>query len=145
MEFQSVREYNPIDNIPVANMFLDILPGGLGTSDKIVKPKARCGCKETFATINNSTNINSTTLVANEVNGYDVLNISPNEHKFAFDEFGEEEEEEDDVEITNQEDDVEFESENSQNKGFDFVTNIYVGSLSIIGLFTLYRLIHKTR
>ena len=135
MEFQSVREYNPIDNIPVANMFLDILPGGLGTSDKIVKPKARCGCKETFATINNSTNINSTTLVANEVNGYDVLNISPNEHKFAFDEFGEEEEE----------DDVEFESENSQNKGFDFVTNIYVGSLSIIGLFTLYRLIHKTR
>ena len=147
MDYKPFGEYKSLDNIPTANLFLDIVPTSLGTSETGIKPKAMCGCKETFATINNTSNqVTPNTIITNENNGYDVLNISPQLHKVAFDELGPigEGENEDEVETTSDSED-ENEDVKPQQYQFDTLTNIYIGSLSVIGLFALYRLIQKTR
>jgi len=128
--------YKPFDNAPVANLFLDIMPAGLGTSEPVSKPKSVCGCKESFSNITDTSNqVNPTTIVENDNNGYDTLNMSPDLHALAFDELGPDE-------VAKPMDDNKTKP---LNNSYNFITNIYVGSLSIIGLFALYRLIHKTR
>jgi len=140
--------FKQIDNTPVANLFNDIAPMSLGKSGNIINPKPRCGCKEAFEQLSDQDPIATpTTIVDNGNNGFDTLNVSPEQYASAFDEIGYtanivEEEPEYKIKYPTKR----VEEENISAKGMSsYITNVYVGSLSLIGLFALYRLVHKTR
>ena len=128
------RDYTP--NVSVNN---NIASMGLGNSNENkTTPKSVCGCKNTVAAVSGS-DVRQTpfSIVPNNKSGYyGAVNVSSDKNAAAFDELGS--------------DDGSEPSENaSQMVGepvkFDYMTHVYISSLAVIGLFALYRLIHKTR
>ena len=112
---------------------------GLGNSNENqTKPKSVCGCKNTVAAVSGS-DVRQTpfAIVPNNQSGYyGAVNVLSDKTAAAFDELG-----------------ADDDSEPSDNASqtveapvkFDYMTHVYISSLAVIGLFALYRLIHKTR
>jgi hypothetical protein len=132
--------FKGIDYTPnVSSINNNIAPMGLGNSNENkTKPKSVCGCKNTVAAVSGS-DVHQTpfSLVANNKSGYyGAVNISSDKNAAAFDELGPES------------DDEQYEKESQTvdlNVTFDYMTHVYISSLAVIGLFTLYRLIQKVR
>lgn len=139
--------FKQIDNIPNTYLFNDISPLSLGTSTNIVnKPKPSCGCTESFASFSETERpVKSTIIIENKLAGYDTLSSS-DLYATAFDEFGP-------PDVNDTESDLLVDTNAADKKQHvdpneykvNLITHIYVGSLSIIGLFALYRMIQKTR
>jgi hypothetical protein len=132
--------FKGIDYIPnVSSVNNNIAPINLGNSNDVkAKPKSVCGCKNTVAAVSGS-DVRQTpfSIVPNNQSGYyGAVNVLSDKKAAAFDELGP----------------VDG-SELSENTGqtveppvkFDYMTHVYISSLAVIGLFALYRLIHKTR
>lgn len=139
--------FKQIDNIPNAYLYNDIAPLSLGASaHTVTQTKPHSESDEKVASFSETERpITSATIVDNGNNGYDTLSSS-DIYASAFDEFGPPY----DVNVT--ESNVLIEPNADNKKRVDpneykvnFITHIYVGSLSVIGLFALYRLIQKTR
>ena len=112
---------------------------GLGNSNEIKpKPTSVCGCKNTVAAVSGS-DVRQTpfSIVPNTKSGYyGAVNISSDKNAAAFDELGPDS---DDDRPDNEHQTLDL------NVTFDYMTHVYISSLAVIGLFTLYRLIQKVR
>jgi hypothetical protein len=129
--------FKGIDYIPnVSSINTNIAPMGLGNSNGVkATPKSVCGCKNTIAAVSGS-DVRQTpfAIVPNNKSGYyGAVNVLSDKKAAAFDELGSDGE----SELNEQNDEVPVK--------FDYMTHIYISSLAVIGLFALYRLIHKTR
>ena len=138
--------FKTIDNIPNTYLYNDIAPLSLGSSTNAeTKPKPTSVCSESFSSFSeNNHEVKSAVIVENKLAGYDTLSSS-DIYADAFDELGE-------PDINTIESEVLINGNTDNKKTLDtneykknFITHIYVGSLSIIGLFALYRMIQKTR
>jgi hypothetical protein len=129
--------FKGLDYAPnVSSVNNNIAPISLGNSnDAKSKPKSVCGCKNTVAAVSGS-DVRQTpfSIVPNTKSGYyGAVNVLSDTTASAFDELGPAEE----SELHNKTDEVPVK--------FDYMTHVYISSLAVIGLFALYRLIHKTR
>lgn len=118
----------------------NIAPLSLGNSNEVKpKPKSVCGCKNTVAAVSGSDSRQTpfAIIIPNNKSGYyGAVDVLSDKNAAAFDELGSDDG-----------------SEPSENAGqtvetpvkFDYMTHVYISSLAVIGLFALYRLIHKTR
>ena len=116
----------------------NIAPMGLGNSNEVKtkpKPKSVCGCKNTVAAVSGSdTRQTPFSIVPNNQSGYyGAVNVLSDKNAAAFDELG-----------SDGESELPAQSDEAPVK-FDYMTHVYISSLAVIGLFALYRLIHKTR
>lgn len=131
--------FNQIDNIPNTSLY-NKAHHNLGTNTNtstLIKPLGECSDKvASFSETENP--ITSTTIINNGKNGYDTILAS--RYASAFDEFGPPEMDEDNSKLLDNKKTVD-----PNVYMANLVTHIYVGSLSIIGLFALYRMIQKTR
>lgn len=130
-----VLDYTP----NVSSINNNIAPMGLGNSNGVkATPKSVCGCKNTVAAVSGS-DVQQTpfAIVSNNESGYyGAVNIVSDKTASALDELGPES------------DDEQYENEHQTvdlNVTFDYMTHVYISSLAVIGLFTLYRLIQKVR
>ena len=109
---------------------------GLGNYNGVkATPKSVCGCKNTVAAVSGS-DVRQTpfSIVTNNKSGYyGVVNVLSDKNAAAFDELGSDGE----SELDEKNDEVPVK--------FDYMTHLYISSLAVIGLFALYRLIHKVR
>lgn len=138
--------FKQIDNIPNTYLYNDIAPLSLGASaHNINQTKPRSGCSEQFSSFSETDRpITSTTIVQNGNSGYDTLSSSEL-YANAFDEFGPSEGNDSGSELLVDKNADNKKTLNPNEYKVNFITHLYVGSLSIIGLFALYRIIHKTR
>jgi hypothetical protein len=131
--------FKQIDNTPNIYLYSDIAPS-LGTTTPN-QPKPRSGCTDKVSSFSETQRpITSTTIVDNGKYGYDTLSSS-DLYASAFDEFGP-------PDVNDTESDLLVDNEKPVDPNeykVNLITHIYVGSLSIIGLFALYRMIQKTR
>jgi hypothetical protein len=135
--------FKTIDNIPNTYLFNDVdsLHNGSSIYNNVSQIKPRPGCTNKVSSFSETKSpIVSTTLVNNGQNGYDTIS-STNLYASAFDELGEPDM-----------DDKMDELSPANNKKVppeeykvNLSTHIYIGSISIIGLFALYRMLQKTR
>lgn len=129
--------FKGIDYTPnVSSVNNNIAPMGLGNSNENkTKPKSVCGCKNTVAAVSGSDARQTPfAIVPNNKSGYyGAVNALSDTNAAAFDELGPAEE----SELHNKKDEAPVK--------FDYMTHVYISSLAVIGLFALYRLIHKTR
>ena len=132
--------FKGLDYTPnVSSVNNNIAPMGLGNSNEVkATPKSVCGCKNTVAAVSGS-DVHQTpfAIIPNNKSGYyGAVDVLSDKNAAAFDELGSDDG-----------------SEPSENAGqtveapvkFDYMTHVYISSLAVIGLFALYRLIHKTR
>jgi hypothetical protein len=129
--------FKGIDYIPnVSSVNNNIAPMGLGNSNDVkTKPKSVCGCKNTVAAVSGSV-VSQTpfSIIPNNKSGYyGAVNVLPAKNATAFDELG-----------SDGETELQDKSDEAPVK-FDYMTHLYISSLAVIGLFALYRLIHKVR
>ena len=129
--------FKGIDYIPnVSSVNNNIAQTILGTSNENkTTPKSVCGCKNTVAAVSGS-DVHHTpfALVVNDKSGYyGAVNVVSDKNAAAFDELGSDDDSENTDKIVR------------TNVKFDYMTHVYISSLAVIGLFALYRLIHKTR
>ena len=132
--------FKGLDYTPnVSSVNNNIAPMSLGNSNEVKpKPKSVCGCKNTVAAVSGS-DVHQTpfSIVPNTKSGYyGAVNIVSDRNAAAFDELGPDS------------DDGQHENEHQTldlNVTFDYMTHVYISSLAVIGLFTLYRLIQKVR
>jgi hypothetical protein len=129
--------FKGFDYIPnVSSVNTNIAPMGLGNSNGVnATPKSVCGCKNTVAAVSGS-DVRQTpfSIVPNNQSGYyGAVNVLSDKTSAAFDELGSD----GDSELNEQNDEAPVK--------FDYMTHIYISSLAVIGLFALYRLIHKVR
>ena len=128
--------FTQIDNIPNASLFNN-KQVSLGNSNIVHnKPEPTCGCKHTFTAVSDNSNntIAPSTIIPNGTSGYSVVSMSPEKYAEAFDEV--------------EQIDPAFETlTNKQTAPQDhqYIPHLYVSALSVIGLFALYRIIHKTQ
>lgn len=112
---------------------------GLGNSNENkTKPKSVCGCKNTVAAVSGS-DVRQTpfSIVTNNKSGYyGAVDVLSDKNAAAFDELGPADGSEP-SELHNKTDEAPVK--------FDYMTHVYISSLAVIGLFALYRLIHKVR
>jgi hypothetical protein len=132
--------FKGLDYTPnVSSVNNNIAPMGLGNSNENkTKPKSVCGCKNTVAAVSGSDSRQTPfAIIPNNKSGYyGAVDVLSDKNAAAFDELGSDDG-----------------SELSENTGqtvetpvkFDYMTHVYISSLAVIGLFALYRLIHKTR
>lgn len=135
--------FKQIDNIPNAYLYNDIAPLSLGASaHTVTQTKPHSESDEKVASFSETERpITSATIVDNGNNGYDTLSSS-HLYASAFDEFGPP------YDVNDTESDLFADNKKRVDPNeykVNFITHIYVGSLSVIGLFALYRLIQKTR
>jgi hypothetical protein len=132
--------FKGLDYMPnVSSVNNNIASMSLGNSNENKpKPKSVCGCKNTVAAVSGSdAHQTPFAIVPNNKSGYyGAVNILSDKNAAAFDELGT--------------DDGSEPSDNTSKKvvvpvKFDYMTHVYISSLAVIGLFALYRLIHKTR
>lgn len=132
--------FNQIDNIPNTSLY-NKAHHNLGTNTNTstqTKPLGECSDKvASFSETENP--ITSTTIINNGKNGYDAISLA-SRYASAFDEFGPPEVDKDNSELLDNKKPVD-----PNEYMANLVTHIYIGSLSIIGLFALYRMIQKTR
>ena len=134
--------FKDIDNIPnVSGLNTNVSPSlgnsnAVGTSD----PMPRCGCKSNVATVSNSTLTMLPFSITSDNNSkyYSAMNIPPSTYGSAFDEIGYGADD-------SNEDDRADHAKVDLNVTFDYMTHVYMSSISVIGLYALYRLINKTR
>lgn len=133
--------FKPIDNTPNTITMKHIAPTCLGKSyDAMKPPKPNCGCKNTVASVSGKDARSvHTTIVENGVSGYDILSISPDIYAVTFDELVPLEPYE------NKEEPKHAKQMEHPQYANTMITHFYITSVSIIGLYALYRLIHKTR
>jgi hypothetical protein len=129
--------FKGLDYIPnVSSVNNNIAPMGLGNSNENkTKPKSVSGCKNTVAAVSGSV-VRQTpfSIVPNNQSGYyGAVNVLSDKTATAFDELGSDGE----SELDEKNDEVPIK--------FDYMTHVYISSLAVIGLFALYRLIHKVR
>lgn len=128
--------FNGLDYTPNVSSVNNIAPTNLGNSnDAKTKPKSVCGCKNTVAAVSGS-DVRQTpfAIVPNNKSGYyGAVDVLSDKNAAAFDELGPDGE----PELHNKTDEAPVK--------FDYMTHVYISSLAVIGLFALYRLIHKTR
>lgn len=138
---QNSDMFRPIDNTPNTYSKIHIAPVSLGKSGDVIKaPKPSCGCKNTVASVSGKDACPvHTTIVENGMSGYDILSVSPDIYAATL------------GELVPIEPYQHFE-EQKQSKQKEhpqyantMITHFYITSVSIIGLYALYRLIHKTR
>jgi hypothetical protein len=132
--------FKGLDYTPnVSSVNNNIAPMGLGNSNENkTKPKSVCGCKNTVAAVSGS-DVRQTpfSIVPNNQSGYyGAVNVLSDKNSAAFDELGPDE--------GTQLADNASQTVEAPVK-FDYMTHVYISSLAVIGLFALYRLIHKTR
>ena len=131
----SFAMFKNIDATPNQGFFKEISSTDLGKSKGAnVAPGSHCGCNKSVSTVSTE-QIKHTpfTLVAdNNAGYYNAINMSPSEYD-VFDEIG-------------------YGDNNSPNHSkvdlnvtFDYMTHVYISSLAVIGLYALYRIIHRTR
>ena len=129
--------FKGLDYTPnVSSVNNNIAPMGLGNSnDAKATPKSVCGCKNTVAAVSGSDAHHTPfAIVPNNKSGYyGAVDVLSDKNAAAFDELGPDSE----SEINNKKDEAPVK--------FDYMTHVYISSLAVIGLFALYRLIHKTR
>ena len=129
--------FKGLDYTPnVSSVNNNIAPMGLGNSNEIKpKPTSVCGCKNTVAAVSGSDARQTPfAIVPNNRSGYyGAVNVLSDKNAAAFDELGPDSE----SELHNKKDEAPVK--------FDYMTHVYISSLAVIGLFALYRLIHKTR
>lgn len=133
--------FKPIDNTPNTFSMNHIAPASLGKSYDVMKPpKPNCGCKNTVASVSGKDARSvHTTIVENGVSGYDILSVSPDIYAATLGELVPLEPYE-----HNEEPKQTKQKEHPQYANV-MITHFYITSISIIGLYALYRLIHKTR
>ena len=127
------------DNTPNAYLFQNAAPSSLGKSTgSISTVEPMCGCNHPVSSVS-SDNVNHTpfTMVGgNNAQYYSALNVSPSKYDTVFDEIGYEGE---DIQSDDPRTTVDL------NVNVDYMTHVYISSLAVIGLYALYRLIHRTR
>jgi len=134
--------FKQIDNIPNTYLFNDVDSLHNGTSIyNVSEIKPRPGCTNKVSAFSETKRpIISTAIVNNGKNGYDTIS-SLDLYASAFDELGE----------PDMDDKIDELSPNNKKKmvpeeyKINLIKHIYVGSISIIGLFALYRILQKTR
>jgi hypothetical protein len=131
--------FKGLDCTPNVSSVNNIALTSLGNLNEVKSnPKSVSGCKNTVAAVSGS-DVRQTpfSIVPNTKSGYyGAVNISSDKNAAAFDELGPES------------DDEQYENESQTvnlNVTFDYMTHVYISSLAVIGLFTLYRLIQKVR
>ena len=131
--------FKGLDYTPNVSSVNNIAQTSLGNSNEVnPKPKSVCGCKNTVAAVSGS-DVHQTpfSIVPNTKSGYyGAVNILSDKNAAAFDELG-----------TDSSDEM-YDNEHQTidlNVTFDYMTHVYISSLAVIGLFTLYRLIQKVR
>jgi hypothetical protein len=131
--------FNQIDNIPNTSLY-NQAPQNLGTNtNTATQIKPHCEYSNKVASFSETENpITPTTIINNGNNGYDTISLA-SRYASAFDELGYPDDE-DNAELLDNKKPVD-----PNEYMANLVTHIYVGSLSIIGLFALYRMIQKTR
>jgi|Laugrespbdmm15sd_2_1035082.scaffolds.fasta_scaffold13673_1 hypothetical protein len=131
--------FKGLDYTPNVSSVNNVAPSSLGNSkENKTKPKSVCGCKNTVAAVSGS-DVHQTpfAIVPNNKSGYyGAVNVLSDKNVAAFDELGPDE-------GTKLADNA-SQTDEAPVK-FDYMTHVYISSLAIIGLFALYRLIHKTR
>ena len=132
--------FKGLDYTPnVSSVNNNIAPMGLGNSNENkTKPKSVCGCKNTVAAVSESDSRQTPfAIVPNNKSGYyGAVDVLSDKNAAAFDELGPDS------------NDELYENEHQTidlNVTFDYMTHVYISSLAVIGLFTLYRLIQKVR
>ena len=130
--------FKNIDATPNQAFFTERSSTHLGKSKGgNVAPGSHCGCNKNVSTVSTEqTKHNPFTLIADNKSGYySAVNMSPSEYD-VFDEIGYDE---------NNSPDEETHSKVDLNVTFDYMTHVYISSLAVIGLYALYRIIHRTR
>ena len=124
------------DNTPNAYLFQNAAPSSLGKSTgSLSKVEPMCGCNHPVSSVS-SDNVNHpfTMVGGNNAQYYSALNVSPSKYETVFDEIGYEGQVDGDTR-----------SNKALNAQPDYMTHVFVSSFAVIGLYALYRLIHRTR
>lgn len=134
--------FNPIDNIPNTYLFNDVDSLHNGSSIyNVSQIKPRPGSTNKVSAFSETKSpIVSTTIINNGQNGYDTISSS-NMDAYVFDELGE-------LDIDDKNDKLLPDNKKKmipEEYKVNLITHIYIGSISIIGLFALYRMLQKTR
>lgn len=127
------------NNTPNAYLFQNVAPSLLGKSTgSISTVEPMCGCNHPVSSVS-SKKVNHIPFImvgGNNAQYYSALNIPPSKNDTVFDEIGYE-----GGNIQSDDQDATV----GTNVQFDYKTHIYISSLAVIGLYALYRLIHRTR